>query len=194
MGKNCRIFIAGILISFIHIYSGLAQQDSLRVKQDSIHFIQPENIDLPKNATLDINAPAKSAFYSAVLPGLGQAYNKQYWKIPVIYLLLGGGIYLYLYNQENYLKYRKAYQNRLLGFPDEFPQYSTEILIMAQSYYRRNRDLSLMGTILIYALNIIDANVSAHLRLWNINDNLSWQINPPNLVQPVWGLSLKYQF
>jgi hypothetical protein len=138
---------------------------------DSIQV--PENTFRAKNFTTDINAPAKAAFYSAVLPGLGQAYNKQYWKIPVVYALIGGGMYLYAFNNNQYKRYRTAYQNRLLGYPDEFPQYSTDILITAQSYYRRNRDLAFMGTVLMYVLNILDANVSAHLRLWNINDNLT---------------------
>jgi hypothetical protein len=171
-----------------------AQQDTLSSPTDSLKLLQMDRPVVSKNATTDINAPAKAAFYSAVLPGLGQAYNKQYWKIPLVYALIGGGIYLYQFNQNQYLRYRKAYQNRLLGYPDEFPQYSTDILITAQSYYRRNRDLALMGTVLMYVLNIVDANVSAHLRLWNINDNLSWHINPPCAAQPAWGISFNYRF
>jgi len=148
-----------------------AQTDTLTTGTDSLQVIGIQHISTTDS--IDINAPAKAAFYSAVLPGLGQAYNKQYWKIPIVYLLIGGTAYLYYTNQQEYLRFRRAYQNRLWGLPDEFPQYSTDILITAQSYYRRNRDLSLMATLLMYALNIIDANVSAHLKQWNVNDNLS---------------------
>ncbi len=195
MEKTYRLFLAGLIFLF-SIYQLSAQSDSLTMRKDSVSvLIKPGSIKQVKNRTYDINAPSKAAFYSAVLPGLGQAYNKQYWKIPLVYLFLGGGIYLYNQNQNLYLKYRRAYQNRLLGLPDEFPQYSTDILITAQSYYRRNRDLSLMGTLLIYALNIIDANVSAHLRLWNIDDNLSWRFNILQLNQnQTFTLKLTYRF
>ena len=194
MGKNHRILFAGLILLLFGNSFLPAQQDTLSSPADSLKALQIDKTLVTKNLTTDINAPAKAAFYSAVLPGLGQAYNKQYWKIPLVYALIGGGIYLYQSNQNQYLRYRKAYQNRLLGYPDEFPQYSTDILITAQSYYRRNRDLSLMATVLMYVLNIVDANVSAHLRLWNINDNLSWRLVPPSAIQPVWGLSFSYGF
>ncbi len=194
MGKTCRLIFTGVIIGLLGALPLKAQQDTTALSTDTLKVIRSASPELPANATLDINAPAKAAFYSAVLPGLGQAYNKQYWKIPLVYLLIGGGVYLYLENQNNYLKYRNAYQNRLLGFPDEFPLFPTEILVEAQSYYRRNRDLALMGTLLMYVLNIIDANVSAHLRLWNINDDLSWQIVPPESFKTGWRLRLTYKF
>jgi len=120
-------------------------------------------------------APAKAAFYSAVLPGLGQAYNRQYWKIPLVYGTIGAGTYFYLFNNDEYNRYRTAYFDRQKGLPDEFPVYSDEVLIEAQKYYRRQRDTALLLTVLAYALNIIDANVSAHLRQWNVSDDLSLQ-------------------
>lgn len=66
-------------------------------------------------------SPAKAAFYSAVLPGLGQAYNKKYWKIPIVYVAIGTGVYFYLNNNKEYNRYRDAYKSRLAGFTnDEF--------------------------------------------------------------------------
>jgi len=181
MAKAVGNIIAGLIVSFFSV-TATAQGDTLRISRDTA-FRAP---------VTDINAPARAAFYSAVLPGLGQAYNGEYWKIPLVYLLIGGSAYLYHINRKEYLRYRRAYQYRLWGLPDEFPEYSTDILITAQNYYRRNRDLSLMVTLLMYALNIIDANVSAHLRQWNINEDLSirWNLIPGPSFAPGGGIRL----
>ena len=125
--------------------------------------------------TINILAPAKAAFYSAVLPGLGQAYNRQYWKIPLVYGAIGAGVYFYVINNNEYQRFRTAYFDRQNGLPDEFSVYSDDVLIDAQKYYRRQRDTALLLTILAYVLNIVDANVSAHLKQWNVNDDLSLQ-------------------
>ena len=151
--------------------------------------------NLPKEVVIDstiiiskpINAlaPAKAAFYSAILPGLGQAYNKKYWKIPIVFGALGTGIYFYTTNNKEYNRYRNAYKSRLAGFTnDEFyldaagnplgtPRVTTEGLERGQKFYRRNKDLSLLITVGLYALNIIDANVDAHLMQFNVDENLS---------------------
>ncbi|MBN4047200.1 hypothetical protein JYU05_01485 [bacterium AH-315-P13] len=125
-------------------------------------------------------SPAKAAFYSAILPGLGQAYNKKYWKIPLVYAALGTGVYFYLNNDKEYKRYRDAYKRRLAGFTDdEFygsgstPSISNDALIRAQRTLSRNREVSILITIGIYALNIIDANVDAHLLQYNIDENLA---------------------
>jgi len=123
--------------------------------------------------TINVLAPAKAAFYSAVVPGLGQIYNRQYWKLVLVYGSLGAGIYFYDMNTTEYKRYRTAYFNRKNGLPDEFPMYTEDVLIKAQKYYRRQRETALLLTVLAYALNIVDANVSAHLKQWNVNDNLS---------------------
>ena len=125
--------------------------------------------------TMNILAPAKAAFYSAVLPGLGQIYNKQYWKLPLVYGAIGTGLYFYNLNVTEYNRFRTAYFNRLNGLPDEFPMYSTDVLIRAQKIYRRQRDTAMLLTVLAYVLNIVDANVSAHLKQWNVDDNLSFR-------------------
>ena len=137
-------------------------------------------MDSVKSKEIDPLRPAKAAFYSAVLPGLGQAYNKKYWKIPIVYAALGTGVYFYLDNKKEYDRYRNAYKRRLAGFTDdEFygdtttPQISNDGLIRAQKTLRRNKEISLLVTLGIYALNIIDANVDAHLLQYNIDDNLA---------------------
>jgi hypothetical protein len=122
-------------------------------------------------------APARAAFYSAVIPGLGQAYNKKYWKIPIIYAALGAGLYFYFDNGNEYDRYRDAYKRRLAGYTDDefYGTINDSGLIEAQTTLQRNQEISLLVTIGIYVLNIIDANVDAHLLQFNVDDNLSFK-------------------
>ncbi len=136
--------------------------------------------DSTSRKPIDPLSPSRAAFYSAILPGLGQAYNKKYWKIPLVYAALGTGVYFYIDNTNEYNRYRDAFKRRLAGFTDdEFygdgitPNISDDGLIRAQRTLRRNRELSLLITIGIYALNIIDANVDAHLLQFNVDENLA---------------------
>ena len=154
--------------------------------------------DTLKSNDIDPLTPAKAAFYSAVLPGLGQAYNKKYWKIPLVYGALGTSIYFYIDNNKNYHKYRDAYKNRLEGYiTDDLAFLDNNRLIAGQKFYQRNRDLSALVTLAFYALNIIDANVDAALIQFNVDENLS--IRPvlyPNDVtlKTNVGLTFNYNF
>lgn len=149
---------------------------------------------------IDPNSPARAAFYSAILPGLGQAYNKAYWKIPIVYGALGTSMYFYFTNNDDYNRYRDALKRRLAGFNDDEFQgiiFNQRTLERAQDQFRRNRDLSLLFTILLYGLNIVEANVHAHLKQFNVQDNLSFK---PYMKQDFLtgrietGMSLKFQF
>lgn len=152
---------------------------------------------------IDPLSPATAAFYSAVLPGLGQAYNKKYWKIPIVYAAIGTGLYFVVDNQREYERYQDAYKLRISGRPDEFdgtgtnPNISDDGLIRAQEVLKKNRDLALFITIGLYALNIIEANVDAHLDDKAFNRNLSWKptlyVNPVDN-QTMAGLNLKFDF
>lgn len=126
---------------------------------------------------IDPLSPSKAAFYSAVVPGLGQIYNKSYWKLPIVYGGIGTGLYFYIDNQKKYNDYRNEYKRRLQGIYDtsdpKFGRLDNDRLIRAQRYYQKNRDLSLVITIAIYALNIVDANVDAHLQQFNVDDDLT---------------------
>lgn len=133
--------------------------------------------------SLDFNAlaPAKAGFYSAILPGLGQAYNKRYWKLPLVYGALGTSIYFYRRNNIQYNRYRTAFKLRKYGLQDEFTTddgrklLSDDILQRAQRYYRKNKDLTLLITVGIYILQVVEASVDAHLIHHNVNDNLSFK-------------------
>lgn len=187
----------------------------------TITYAQENNIEgeLGKNIVIldstsrpPINplSPAKAAFYSAILPGLGQAYNKKYWKVPLVYAALGTGIYFYIDSNKEYNRYRDAFKNRLAGFDnDEFwgtdsegnalasPQISNAALIRAQRTLSRNREISLLITIGIYVLNIIDANVDAHLLQFNVDKNLAlkphFKFNKLDATTNL-GLTLNFQF
>ena len=153
---------------------------------------------------LDPLRPAKAAFYSAVLPGLGQAYNKKYWKIPIVYTAIGTGFYFYLDNNKLYKQYRNAYKRRLAGFtddefygPGDTPFLSDEALIRAQRTLKRNKELAMLVTVGLYVLNIIEANVDAHLLQYNLDENLALKpfidFNNPNYTTQI-GLSLNIKF
>lgn len=164
-----KILIASAVL-FLLCSAMLAQNDKNKIAQplksaDSIQVQEP----------IDPLSPARAAFYSAVLPGLGQAYNKKYWKIPIVYGALGTGIYFYINNNKEYNRYRDAYKRRLAGFEDDefFGRINLDGLQRAQKFYRKNKEISLLVTIGIYALNIIDANVDAHLLQYNVNKNLT---------------------
>ncbi len=184
------------LFIFLFIVSiGAAQEDSLKVSsgRKAKKELKEKEYE-PYNAL----APAKAAFYSAVLPGLGQAYNGSYWKIPIAYAGLGTGVYFYLENDKQYDRYRNAYKDRLAGRPDEFEsRITTDGLIRAQEFYQKNKEISILVTVGVYILNIIDANVDAHLRQFNVDEDLTVK---PNLDfnrlsgKTNYGLTLNYNF
>ena len=128
----------------------------------------------------------KAAVMSAILPGLGQAYNKKYWKIPIVYALLAGSITLFAYENHKYqlyhneLKYRYAYNH-----PDssntDIPSnliLSTTQLNTQKLVYDKYRDFSAVGILIIYALNVIDASIDGHFKTFDVSDNLSLSIKP----------------
>ncbi|MCB0458068.1 MAG: hypothetical protein KDC91_10025 [Flavobacteriaceae bacterium] len=185
--KN-RLFHIFLFVGSLSVFA----QDSLSVKEEKI--VVAKDSLTPKDEYNPL-APAQAAFYSAVLPGLGQAYNKKYWKIPIIYAGIGTGVYFYTKNTKDYNRFRDAYKRRLAGFEDdEFQGVTTERLIDAQKTASRDRNISIMVSLGFYLLNILDANVDAHLRQYNISEDLTLQPNievNPLYSQPNYGLSLK---
>ena len=154
--------------------------------------------DTLKSIEIDPLTPAKAAFYSAILPGLGQAYNKKYWKIPIVYGAIGTSLYLYADNKKKYHNYRDAYKSRLAGNPNpDYDYLSDKQLISAQEFYQRNASLSGLFVIAFYVLNIIDANVDAALIQFNVNQSLSLQpeITPDAVtLKSNLGLTINYRF
>lgn len=110
--------------------------------------------------------PTRAGLYSAVLPGLGQYYNRKYWKIPIVWAAVGTGVGVTLWYDKQYKRYRKAYVAELNGLPHEFSDkdyITAEVLGNTQDQVKRQRDYAIAITGLVYILNIIDAVVDAHL-------------------------------
>ncbi|WP_179337949.1 DUF5683 domain-containing protein [Winogradskyella ludwigii] len=172
------------------------EKDSTSIAIDQSPIIANETL---VKKEIDPLRPAKAAFYSAILPGLGQAYNKKYWKIPIVLGAIGTGVYFYTRNDTQYNRYRDAYKNRLAGFTDDefYGLISDDGLIRAQEQFSRNKEISLLVTFGLYALNIIDANIDAHLLQFNVDENLSlsphYQYNEMENTSDL-GLTLNFKF
>ncbi len=143
-------------------------RDTLSAKTPKSELEVVSNIeDLNAPYSKPVFSPTKAGLYSAVLPGLGQYYNKKYWKIPVAWGALGAGIGVTIYNDKRYRRYRNAFVSEINGVPHEFSNYNIsnlkEALGRQQDLWKRNRDYAIAATGLIYILNIVDAVVDAHL-------------------------------
>ncbi|MGN7515543.1 MAG: DUF5683 domain-containing protein [Allomuricauda sp.] len=218
MNKNLLL----LLFTFLFFYSGFSQEEEKNEtkkqpqpsnKVDSIaQNMEGEGVtfeEVTKQKDINPLAPSKAAFYSAILPGLGQIYNKRYWKAPIVWGAIGTGIYVYSINNTEYRRARNAYKRRLAGFEDdEFwdlngdgfgPDLTSEALQGAQENTQRDRDLALVITIALYALNIIDANVDSHLKQYNVSDDLAVDFNPyldinPFTNKPNYGMAMVIKF
>ncbi|WP_344714876.1 MULTISPECIES: DUF5683 domain-containing protein [Winogradskyella] len=186
-----------LLCMFSVLYSfSQKEKDSTSIALDQSPIIA--NKTLVKKE-IDPLRPSKAAFYSTILPGLGQAYNKRYWKIPIVWGAIGAGVYFYVRNDKQFDRYRDAYKSRLAGFKDDefYGLISDDGLIRAQEQFRRNKEMSLLITFGLYALNIIDANVDAHLLQFNVDENLSlsphYQYNEMENTSDL-GLTLNFKF
>lgn len=135
--------------------------------------------------------PRKAAISSAILPGLGQIQNKRWWKLPLIYGGFASFVIAYQDNNKQYHTFLEEIQYRLAnngnpGNPD-FAGYSFEGLVRIKDNFRRNRELSIIGGVVLHAVNIIDAYVDAKFFRFDISENLALQIRPS--VQNQWVLN-----
>lgn len=138
------------------------------------------NIEQPEN-DLFFPSPARAAMLSATMPGLGQVYNRKYWKVPIIYAGFGTLLYFVDFNTTNYNKWRKAWLARIDGNPntiDGFPLHSTDVLERAMNFYRRNLEITYILAAALYLLNILDASVDAHLMNFDVGETLSFGLKP----------------
>ena len=196
-----------IVFIFLNTVMGrlYSQEEVVTTAKDSVQVaVNQDNIRRITWNT-DPLSPAKAAFYSAVLPGLGQIYNKSYWKVPLVYAGIGIPIYFYIQNSKEYDRYMTAYKRRQQGYTDdEFfyggasadqPRVNNDGLRQGIQFYRRNKELSIIVTIGLYALNIIEANVDAHLKQFNVDEQLTIApfIETNYFTQPQYGLTLTYK-
>jgi len=171
-------------------------------------------VEIPEEAE-NIHSPKKAVLYSALLPGLGQWYNRKYWKIPIIYAGFGTIGYFIAWNNGFYKTYKLAYSDLTDGDPntnsyldlDATKYYDLENptdynnfktgLSKQSEYYRRNRDLLIISMAGFYGLNIIDASVDAHLFDFDISEDLTMNWQPAVQTfdkQLVYGANLTFKF
>jgi hypothetical protein len=112
-----------------------------------------------------VKSPTKALMFALVLPGLGQVYNRKYWKVPIVWGAMGLAGYAIAYNTKQY----KAASNEFAQNPED----SREL-----EWWRRNMELSYIAVMAIYALQVLDAYVDAQLYSWDVNDNLSLRVSP----------------
>lgn len=138
------------------------------------------------------HSPKKATIMSAVIPGLGQAYNDKYWKIGIIYAGFTGLGIGYKINNDSMKRYQKALDYRVDGDTNTtdvfYPLLSETKIKQERNYYRSNRDRIIIGIVALYALQIIDANVDAHLKEFEINKELSFKVAPHLNYVPLGGL------
>ena len=126
-----------------------------------------------------MHSVSKATWLSTFLPGAGQAYNGKYWKMPIIYAGIGYCGYLAYENHQSYQKYLNGFLDKIdSNTADPFPIYNERQLIELQNIYRDYRDLSIIIGAVIWALNVVDAHVDAHLYYYNVNEDLSFQLKP----------------
>ena len=179
--KYIRIFLIAVLLTGTCILAG-AQE---KIRRDTVSVAKNESVHSPRKATL----------YSAVLPGLGQVYNKKYWKLPLIYGGFVGFTYAINWNNDRYVMYRQAYSDITDGDPKtnsflDLPRGSFNLnnasdvqefadnINQAKDGARRYRDMNIIFTAAFYALNIIDASVDAHFFNFDMSDDLSMMWAP----------------
>lgn len=155
-----------------------------------------------------VHSPRQATIRSAIIPGWGQAYNKKYWKMPIVYAGIGIPAYTFFYNKKWYNKTRYALAVVVSGTqdPDSLsrvdPQLKAlvdrklqESLVNYRNEFRRDMDYSILFTMLMWGLNIVDATVDGHLKGFDISDDLSMKIRPalmPGTLTP--GVSLVVSF
>ncbi|HLF45157.1 MAG TPA: DUF5683 domain-containing protein [Chitinophagaceae bacterium] len=181
------IFPAAILFLFVIPVSGIAQ-DSL-AKTETISSKKEKKKAQDKIDTT-INYPKIAATRSAILPGLGQIYNKKYWKLPFVYGGLGITALVFNYNLKNYKDLKQAYIGKFNARqnPPDSTEYfkinpkllplSEESLRFNRDQFRRNADYSVLIFAIIWGLNILDAAVDAHLKTFDVSEDLSLKIKP----------------
>jgi TM2 domain-containing membrane protein YozV len=188
-------------ITFTNPFNSVIQSDT------SANIAAPEDSTLLKYNWLPVkkksikrHSPQKAAWLSFALPGLGQAYNKRWWKIPIVYAGLAGMGYGLFFFGSNYSGFRRAYRIQVDKDSTTIASYkgisNPDELRELRDYHKRNLEVMAILTAVWYALNVVDAAVDAHLFHWNIDDNLSLLIDPllPGLAYPPSTAGISLQF
>lgn len=176
-----------------------AQSDSLELPPKTI--VGADSVAVKNTATLKTHNIRRATLLSVAIPGAGQVYNRKWWKAPIVYAGLGTAFYFANLNQSEYKKLSNAFDQRQdpnNTEPDAYTgRFNDRQLVANMRTYQSNRDLSIVFLVLMYGLNIIDANVDAHLFEFDISDDLSFKLEPKawhNTEATTAGLSLTLKF
>lgn len=198
-------FSSAVLAQDTSLYSISHQNNAIRYESDLLsRKLHQQNDSI---AIRDTVPNPKSVMYkSLILPGWGQVTNRQAWKVPIVYGLLAGVTAYTIYSHDRYQGYKAAYYNSIEGNTDQrfgpTPSYipvgqPSELYRSNRNTFRNRRDLSIIGIFLVYGLNVADAYIFAHLRDFDVSDDLSASLNPT--IQNTYGqktasLTLKISF
>ena len=184
--KNIFLLQALLLASIL----SFTQEKKINHTTDSIR--SETKMSLNESAILKKHSPRTAAIRSAILPGLGQIYNKKYWKLPLVYGAIGTTVGVFIYSFNNYRDTRFAYNAKFkaslqppLRDSTDYYKIKPELLPLSQeslrSYrnqFRRDVDYWALFILLAWSLNVVDATVDAHLKSFDVSPDLSLQIKP----------------
>ena len=163
-----------LAVCWLGIATGTANGQSDSIARNTNEKLKKEEATtslLPKD-------PKKATLLSAILPGAGQVYNGKSWKVPILYAGILTDLYFVQYNHKRYDRFREALFALDKGEPNPFPSLNRAALVRNVDYWRQNRDLTLLLLLGIYALNLVDANVDAHLSGFDISEDLTLKVAP----------------
>ncbi len=185
MLKLSLLFTTLFFLFMLHDTKIFAQEkgDTLLLKGNAHADASGKNLLALDTATKKKHNPKIATIRSAILPGWGQAYNKKYWKIPIIYGALGTTAGVFFYNLKTYKLLRKAviYRGDTSTYNLVDPQFrnlSTESIRTYRNAFRQNIDYSVLFFLLFWGLNVVDATVDAHLQAFDVSPDISMKIRP----------------
>lgn len=194
-------FLIILFLNFSFLFCQNKDHEKKTVDSGEGILIKTQSVLSTDSLKYTIRSPLKASLYSAVLPGLGQIYNKKYWKAPVAFGLVTTGVLFVRYYDKQYNGYHKAYLAQLAGLPHQYsgiPGISATMLASAQDDSARYRNYSIALTVLAYLLNIIDATVDAHLSVFDKDKDLALK---PVIIQEEYammnqklGLGVSFRF
>lgn len=202
------LFIA--LAFTLPLIAAAQRKDSLIVKDSSGAITIGNKPDTSKPVRADSvtkpkHSPRQAAIRSAILPGLGQVYNKKYWKVPIVYAAIGIPVGLFIDNKKWYDRTR--YALAVVSSPNPttdslnavhpqlrplVDQQAEGSILRYRNEFRRNMDYSILFALLFWGLNVVDATVDAHLKGFNVSDDLSFRVRPALLPGNVPGVTFAF--
>jgi len=205
-----KLYLTFLCLILIQTLAWTQKKDSAVISRKDTAGIVSKNADSLLRSQTQAKKkhdPKKATLYSAILPGAGQVYNKKYWKVPIVWTAIGIPTYTYFYNKSWYQKCQYALSVTLSGtqnqdslnavdpklLPLVLSGQSTSI-INYRDYFRKNQDYSVLFVLLFWGLNIVDATVDAHLKDFNVSNDLSFRIRPYYMPGPTPMASLSFEF